>query len=157
MMNKEELRRRLKRYRSELTDDEVVLCSQKIAVKVLQAADWSKVRKLHIYRSVPAWKEVDTGPLIAAIAQRWPEIRMTFPTLNKNDSLPDEIFDVVIVPVLGFDKSNNRLGLGGGYYDRFLATQPQALKIGLAYQDSLLQTVPREAHDIPLDMVITEV
>ncbi|MGH7156833.1 MAG: 5-formyltetrahydrofolate cyclo-ligase, partial [Candidatus Saccharimonadales bacterium] len=67
-------------------------------------------------------------------------------------------FDLILVPVLAFDKENYRLGWGGGFYDKFLANQPQALKIGLGFQDGLVeQGLPHEPHDVPLDKVITEV
>jgi 5,10-methenyltetrahydrofolate synthetase len=66
-------------------------------------------------------------------------------------------FDVLIVPVLGFDKNNHRLGFGGGFYDRFLAGQPKARKIGLAFEIGFITSnFPAEAHDVKLDMIITE-
>ena len=63
--------------------------------------------------------------------------------------------DLVVIPGLAFDRRGNRLGLGGGYYDRFLA-QVNATKAGLIYSALLLDTLPTETHDIPMDLVITE-
>lgn len=68
----------------------------------------------------------------------------------------DKKFDIVIVPTLAFDANNNRLGYGKGFYDRFLATQPQADKIGLSYSFNKVDNLPTNKHDIPLDVVITE-
>jgi 5,10-methenyltetrahydrofolate synthetase len=66
-------------------------------------------------------------------------------------------FDAVIVPMLGFDpRTLHRLGYGGGYYDRFLAAQPAAHKIGVCYEIGKVEGLPNEPHDIPLDMIITE-
>lgn len=62
---------------------------------------------------------------------------------------------LVVVPGLAFDRRGNRLGLGGGYYDRFLA-RVKAPKAGLIYSALLLDALPAEAHDIPMDLVVTE-
>jgi 5-formyltetrahydrofolate cyclo-ligase len=57
----------------------------------------------------------------------------------------------------GCDKNNHRLGFGGGFYDRFLAGQPKARKIGLAFEIGFITSnFPAEAHDVKLDMIITE-
>ncbi len=63
--------------------------------------------------------------------------------------------DLIIVPGLLFDRHGNRLGYGKGFYDRFLA-QTQALKIAVAFSVQLIDAVPVTAHDIPVDMIITE-
>jgi 5-formyltetrahydrofolate cyclo-ligase len=69
-----------------------------------------------------------------------------------------EKFDLILVPCLAFDKDNYRLGWGGGFYDRFLAAQPKALKIGLCYQNGFVKEgLTHQPHDIPLDKIITEV
>ncbi|MEY3444439.1 MAG: hypothetical protein RLZZ519_2720 [Bacteroidota bacterium] len=66
--------------------------------------------------------------------------------------------DMVIVPLLAFDDFGQRLGYGAGYYDRFLAlTRPSCIKIGLCFDAGYQSTpLPAEAHDIPLDFVVTE-
>ena len=63
--------------------------------------------------------------------------------------------DCIIVPGAAFDKNFNRLGLGGGYYDRFLPQAVKAKKIALAYDFQLVEKLPTEDHDAPLDAVIT--
>lgn len=63
--------------------------------------------------------------------------------------------DLVVVPGLAFDRQGRRLGLGGGYYDRFLA-QVKAAKAGLIYHTLLRDTLPAEPHDIPMDLVVTD-
>jgi 5-formyltetrahydrofolate cyclo-ligase len=63
--------------------------------------------------------------------------------------------DAVIVPGLAFDKANNRLGRGAGYYDRFLSTLPATTAtIGLAFDFQMLDCLPVEEHDVPLSCVI---
>jgi 5-formyltetrahydrofolate cyclo-ligase len=63
-------------------------------------------------------------------------------------------YDLIIVPGLAFDHQKYRLGYGGGYYDGFLATQPQAHKVGIFYPFQQVDEVPREAHDVFLDEIL---
>jgi 5,10-methenyltetrahydrofolate synthetase len=63
----------------------------------------------------------------------------------------------LIVPLLGFDAAGYRLGYGGGYYDRTLATlTPRPLTVGVGYELGRLETIHPQAHDIPLDAIVTE-
>lgn len=64
--------------------------------------------------------------------------------------------DVIIAPLLGFDQRMNRLGQGGGYYDRAFARHPDALRVGLAWSAQELDDVPADPWDLPLDMILTE-
>ena len=64
--------------------------------------------------------------------------------------------DSIIVPGAAFDRQGNRLGLGGGYYDRFLKRVPQAKRIALAFDFELYDSIPAEAHDTKMDVIITE-
>lgn len=68
--------------------------------------------------------------------------------------------DVVLVPLVGFDKQCNRMGMGGGYYDRNFADRleaaPPPLLIGVAYDSQCARSVYPEAWDVPLDHVVTE-
>lgn len=63
---------------------------------------------------------------------------------------------VVIVPLVGFDKQCNRIGYGGGYYDRFLQQIPLSQIVGLAFSSQEIDTIPTSKTDIPLDFVVTE-
>jgi 5-formyltetrahydrofolate cyclo-ligase len=63
--------------------------------------------------------------------------------------------DVIIVPLLGFDEKRNRLGHGGGYYDRFMK-DCKALKIGVAYSVQKVDQIMTDDNDVALDMIITE-
>jgi len=65
--------------------------------------------------------------------------------------------DVVITPVVGFDRACYRLGYGGGYYDRTLASLPRRpLLVGVGYALAALKTIHPQPHDVPLDLVVTE-
>lgn len=63
-------------------------------------------------------------------------------------------YDLIIVPGLAFDNSNNRLGYGGGYYDSFLSQHPQTYQLGIAYSFQKVEQVPSEFHDVKLDDVL---
>lgn len=66
-------------------------------------------------------------------------------------------FDVILVPAVGFDHHGNRLGQGKGFYDRFLNhVRSDVVKIGLAFDCQVVESLPLDEHDVPVDMVITE-
>ena len=82
------------------------------------------------------------------------------PFYNASDFLPQ----LIIVPMLMFDKNLNRLGYGGGYYDKsinelkkhFTREKKDFVTIGLAYSLQETKSIPHEAHDEQLDFIITE-
>jgi 5-formyltetrahydrofolate cyclo-ligase len=64
---------------------------------------------------------------------------------------------VVIVPGIAFDRKGNRLGFGGGYFDKFLSMLPKrAVKVGLAFSNQILRSIPHERHDVKMDYLVTE-
>ncbi len=63
--------------------------------------------------------------------------------------------ELIIAPCLAVDRNGNRLGMGGGYYDKFLASVSVPI-IVLAYDFQIVPELPYEAHDIKIDMIITE-
>ena len=64
---------------------------------------------------------------------------------------------VFFVPGLAFDRRGGRIGWGRGHYDATLAAAPGARRVGLAFEIQIVDGVPREAHDAPLHMILTEV
>ncbi len=64
--------------------------------------------------------------------------------------------DIILVPGMGFDQhTGHRLGRGAGYYDRYLAERPEALTIGLAFDEQVVTKLSAESHDIPMRLIIT--
>ena len=61
-----------------------------------------------------------------------------------------------IVPMVGFDENCNRMGRGKGYYDRYLSSCPDTIKIGVAFECQKLEEVLTDEHDIKMDYIITE-
>ncbi|MBL0374746.1 5-formyltetrahydrofolate cyclo-ligase [Rhizobium sp. KVB221] len=73
------------------------------------------------------------------------------------ESGPEMVPDVVIAPLVGFDAGCYRLGYGGGFFDRTLAALPnRPLVIGVGYVQQRMPTIHPLAHDIPMDIIVTE-
>ena len=64
--------------------------------------------------------------------------------------------DTIILPMHGFDRTGGRIGYGAGYYDRFLAKNPNLRKIGIAFSCQEYENLPVDENDIPMDYIITE-
>lgn len=64
--------------------------------------------------------------------------------------------DLCIVPGIAFDRKGYRIGYGGGYYDRFLSKYPIKPKIGICFDLQIVDEIPREEFDIPVDIIFTE-
>ena len=64
---------------------------------------------------------------------------------------------VLIVPLAGFDRKGNRIGYGGGFFDRTLAAlQPAPISVGVGFEIARVDDVQPEPHDLPLDWMVTE-
>lgn len=80
-----------------------------------------------------------------------------FGTLAPEDSAPRVEPDIILMPLLGFDRHGTRLGYGGGYYDRTLAHLVRRPRlVGFAFARQEIDHIPRDAHDVPLDAIVTE-
>lgn len=65
--------------------------------------------------------------------------------------------DIVIVPLVAFDRHGNRLGYGKGFYDRFLSLLgPEVERVGLAFATQEVERIPDAPHDVPLHKIVTE-
>ena len=65
--------------------------------------------------------------------------------------------DLMLAPLVGFDRANYRLGYGGGYFDRTLAAMPRRpMVVGIGYDLGAQETIFPQPHDIPMDAVVTE-
>lgn len=177
--DKRTLRRELKHRRDALADRagrSVAICNRVTTLPAYRLA-----KSLHCY--MPIRSEVDTFPLLhdalaCAKGVVVPIVRadMTELVHSRIVSLAAEDLepgafgtiqpralqlvnintcDLIIVPLLAFDRSRYRLGYGKGFYDRLLATSPAAT-IGVAFAAQEVDRLPREPHDLPLDWIVTE-
>ena len=78
------------------------------------------------------------------------------PKLNVQNVLPLDKLDILFTPLVGFDKQGNRLGMGGGFYDRALQNWQNAsfIPVGLAHQCQQVEQLPTEAWDVPLHQIL---
>ena len=180
---KERIRKRVLAERMGLDRGQVEVSGQAILEQVLGLEAYRRAKLVHTYVSSKE-NEVDTRALICtclaqgkrvAVPVVMPGTKMLAHALiNGLDQLvigpwglaqPDPAaatwlpaearIDLVVVPGLAFDRRGYRIGWGGGYYDRFLA-QVQAVKIGLCYDELVLDCIPGESHDVPVDLVVAE-
>jgi 5-formyltetrahydrofolate cyclo-ligase len=94
--------------------------------------------------------------------QCWPAKRNRYglrEPISRHPIRPEKL-DALLIPIVGFDASGQRLGMGGGFYDRLLARLGTSLRrprlIGLAHQSQGLPALPTEQWDEPVDMVVTD-
>ncbi len=179
-MNKKEIRAIMLKKRAGLSDKEKRASSEVICKKISRMDSFIKARNVLFY--YPIKNEVDILPLLESEAK---DKTISFPCVGKTDGdmtarkvmdinllvkgsygipepsknagivWPEEI-DFVIIPLVAFDKDNNRLGYGGGYYDRYLPKCKNAVKCGVAFSFQETEQLDSDIHDIALDMVVTE-
>jgi 5-formyltetrahydrofolate cyclo-ligase len=145
MTEKNTLRARIKFLLSRISPEDKMTANRRITEKVLGLPEIIRSNSICCYQSFPS--EVDTRLLITLLRQG-----------GKIVILPEdksENADCFIVPGIGFDTKCNRLGRGGGFYDRLLK-HLQVPKIGLAYEKQMVAQLNVKPYDVPMDMVITE-
>ena len=165
VMEKSELRKQLKFKRLEMTEAERTVKSREIVESLKSITDWSQVKNFHYFEPIAGLMEPDISGLVTYLEDTYPDMKLFTPRLIGKDwdlvavkggEAPAE-FDAVLVPMLGFDSELNRIGYGGGYYDKFLASQSSTNKIGVCFEIGKVDKIPTESHDIQLNVIITEV
>ena len=179
-MTKRDLRIRLKKSRDSLPSETKEKLERRILENLLRSDLCRNASGFLLY--APVGSEINVMPL-ARVAARWnlpvgfpvcdPETKtMTFRALQPDTVMkqgaygipvppadapvfePDER-TLCIVPALGFDRQFQRIGSGGGYYDRFLGSFP-GVAVGLTFEKWILETVFPEAHDQKVACIVTE-
>ncbi len=78
------------------------------------------------------------------------------PTIVDNNNI-GKTFDLIIVPGVAFDRNGNRIGYGGGYYDKYINNLKHKHKLlALAYDVQIVNNIESEIHDIIIDYIVTE-
>lgn len=179
-MDKDELRQVMVQKRDQMPAHYIYRVHDAICERVMTWSVFQAATCVAIYVSVR--KEVDTHRLIDLALEMGKQVCvpltqrkgvMVFQEISSFDALqparfgllepaydaaqiviPEDL-DLVIVPGIAFDKSGNRLGFGGGYYDRYLA-HCEAIRVGLAYGFQVVDDIPIEEHDVCVDWLVTE-
>ncbi len=178
--SKDELRRSLRRRRADIAPSLRVEAAHAAAEHLGSLPHWEACQQLGLY--YPGAEEFDCMPLAELARSRGAELYL--PVIGEDMALtfahwaagarlqsnrygitePDPTaarielsdLDLVIVPLVGWDRQGGRLGMGGGFYDRTLSAGPRPPVIGLAYAAQEVEVVPMASWDIPLDYVLTE-
>lgn len=175
---KKELRTQFKLQREQLNETQIKQKSQLIAEKVLNLAEFKKAKKIMCYVSKD--NEVATHDLIKkiltmnktlavplimkkgimkpAIINSFAELRLAdFNTLQPRTSkfLEDKI-NLNLMPALAVTKTGDRLGWGGGFYDRFMMSKQAQLNLVLAFDCQIAEQLPTTEFDQKVDGIITE-
>ena len=175
-MDKKELRRSIRERKRAMTEEEIVSRSEKLA-ELFYASEAYKNAKT-IYGYLPYNQEVRTVPMLeralldgkrVAVPKCYgDEMKFIFmEDLSKVEkgyaNIPEPIADepvaddttaLVLMPGLAFDPQGHRCGYGGGFYDKFLAAEPEHPTLALCYEFQVLPHLETEEHDIPVDYVL---
>jgi 5-formyltetrahydrofolate cyclo-ligase len=146
---KRELRREMRALRRALTDQKER--SERLWEQVQMLPEVASAKVVMAFDSVPG--EPLTAPFIAWCREQGKTVHVP-----EDQPPPDPLtIDVVIVPGTAFTQDGDRLGQGGGWYDRFLRTlRPDCVTIGVAFALQIVEELPVEPHDVRVTLVVTE-
>ena len=180
-MTKTELRLKYKSLRDALKREEIDTFSLEIANRLLQLPIWKKTY-FHVFLPIEEQKEVNTEFILHILSGKDKAIvvsKSDFETttmqhflltdntkISKNKfHIPEPVdglevpiakIEVVIVPLIAFDETGNRVGYGKGFYDKFLAEcNKETIKIGLSFFDEENEIVAINPNDIQLNYCVT--
>lgn len=180
---KDQIRQKLRTQRAELSLESFTRMSSAIAKNVRESEVFKSAQRIGFYHSVrgeadpSSLKTTDKQFFLPVLSKNLDE-GLVFIELNDDSqfednkfSIPEPVYDeekivaadtldLVLVPLLGFDKNGNRLGMGGGFYDRCFAFKKQQktepLLMGYAYDFQEVDSLDPESWDVGLDMIATE-
>lgn len=159
MEDKTKLRNKLFQKRLGLSSSQAKELENKINGKLIDYINWQEIKAINVFQTIKINKEIDISILLDFLKTKHPTINIDI-TSNKVSAIKDvpggKSYDLMIVPLLGFDRNGNRLGYGGGYYDKFLARNKCQQTVGVAYSFQEVKDLPVEQHDQKLDLIITE-
>lgn len=177
-MDKKTLRKTIGAKKSALTAEQIQRRSAILAGRLFETSQYRDCHSLYAYLSFN--QEVRTDPIIE---RAWADGKrvavpkvigkdMVFIWIDSfddlgpgyygitepiaNDPVADDKTALVLMPGLAFDTEGHRVGYGGGFYDRFLEDEPNHPLVALCYDFQMFDRLEVEAHDIPVDLVITD-
>ena len=175
-MDKKELRRTIRERKRAMTEEEIVSRSKKLGELFAQSEAYKAAKTIYGYlpynqevRTVPMLEQaLKDGKRVAVPKVYGDEMRFLYlDDLTKVSKgyagIPEPIADgpvaddetaLVLMPGLAFDPQGHRIGYGGGFYDKFLAAEPNHPTLALCYEFQMLPELHTEEHDIPVDTVL---
>lgn len=176
MVNKQELRKTVRTRKRAMTEEEIVMRSEKLAELFYKTDAYRRAETVYGY--MPYNQEVRTVPMMAQALLDGKRVAVPkvcgdemkfiyitdFEGMAKSEfGIPEPIADgpvahdetaLVLMPGLLFDPEGHRIGYGGGFYDKFLQAEPNHPTVALCYEFQVLPYLETEAHDIPVDLVL---
>lgn len=179
-MDKAKARRALRSRRNALTASQQTRAAQALVDSVLRLPTWSAAQRIALYASFDG--EIDTAPLAHCARECGKAVYLPVTTPNKrlqfilwnedtsmdanqygilqprkaSSALDADAMDIIFTPLVGWDTAGNRLGMGGGYYDRALAEAPDTLKVGLAHHCQQVSGLEPATWDVAMDYIATD-
>ncbi len=179
MSDKVKIRSKALKFRAQLSSEERALKNKRIIRQLEDLPVFQKASHVLFYYSVNG--EVDTLELIdrnldskqlylpviqgkshfQAVPIKKPmELKSNFFGVPEPTDPPTGIHDaeieLVITPGVAFDKKGNRIGMGKGYYDRYFQSEGKSVKIALAYEEQVLDSIPKDPYDECVDLIVTD-
>ena len=175
-MDKKELRRAIRDLKRAMTEEEIVSRSQKLGQ--LFAASEAYRNAKTIYGYLPYNQEVRTTPMLEQALRDGKRVAVPkvvgdtmifvwmddLTAVEKGYSgipepvsvtpVADDPTALVLMPGLAFDPAGHRCGNGGGFYDKFLAAEPNHPTLALCYEFQMFDHLEVDSHDIPVDTVL---
>ena len=175
-MDKKELRKKIREQKRAMTPLQIESASQKLAELFLKTEQYRHAKTLYGY--LPYNQEVRTVPILeqaladgkkVAVPKIYgDEMRFIYlPDLSQVEKgysgIPEPVADgpegddptaLVLMPGIAFDEEGHRIGYGGGYYDKFLAKEPDHPTVALCYEFQMFPHLDVEEHDIPVNLVL---
>lgn len=175
-MDKKELRRRIREQKRAMTAEEIAEKSRVLTELFLQTEQYKNAKTVYGY--LPYNQEVRTvalleraladGKKVAVPKVYGEEMRFHYmDDLSRTEEgyagIPEPMGDepvaedpaaLVLMPGVAFTKDGSRIGYGGGYYDKFLAKEPGHPTVALCYDFQIVEELPLEKFDIPVDLVL---
>lgn len=178
IMTKQELRSEIRKKRTECSEQDIVIRSIEICIKLMESRQYIEASVVLAY--VPIKGEVDVKPVIKAALEAGKTVAvpkvtgktMSFYEIKQFEDLqpgymgipePKEYCPLVecgdalmIMPGTAFDVYLHRCGYGGGFYDRYLEHRPGIKKLAVAFDFQIYEKIPCGKNDIEPDMILTE-
>lgn len=175
-MDKKELRRKIREQKRAMTPAQIEEKSLRLGELFFETEQYRNAKTIYGY--LPYNQEVRTvfmleraiadGKKVAVPKVYGEEMLFIYMTdlrlVEKSDfGIPEPIADgpvaddptaLVLMPGLAFDPEGNRMGYGGGFYDKFLEKEPNHPTVALCYDFQMLPHLETQAHDIPVDLVL---
>ena len=175
-MDKQALRKEIREKKRAMTEAEIVEKSEKLGRLLVASEAYQKATTIYGYlpynqevRTVAMLRQaLEDGKRVAVPKCYGDEMRFIYlddlskvekgycgiPEPIEDEPVADDKTALVLMPGLAFTKEGLRMGYGGGFYDKFLASEPDHPTLALCYDFQMVETIPTEEYDIPVDTVI---